>query len=66
MPMPSFRPSNVINAVKRGSADGHTVWVQAHADPVKHYQRLAVLFGYVHATPEGYVLTDLGVREMAE
>ena len=65
MSMPSFRPSNVIAAVKCGSFDGQGVWIPATSDPERHYQALAVVMGYVYKTPAGYVLTDLGRREIA-
>jgi hypothetical protein len=66
MPMPLFRPSNVIAATKSGSSNGRGVWMPAAADPERHYQILAALMAYVYRTPVGYVLTDLGTRENAK
>jgi hypothetical protein len=63
MPMPSFRPDSVINALNRGF-DGRSVWPKAKSDPERHYQKMAVAFHYVHETHIGYVLTDLGHREI--
>jgi hypothetical protein len=65
MPIPSFRPSNVIHATRLGFA-GRATWPKAVIDPEMHYQKLAAVCHYVHETPDGYVLSDLGRREIAK
>jgi hypothetical protein len=63
MSMPSGRSKNVIEAVKAGFK-GRKVWPIATTDPEAHYQQLAVTFGYVAGGPAGFLLTDLGDREI--
>jgi hypothetical protein len=63
MPMPSGRPDNVFNAIKRGFA-GRDLWPTATANPESHYQQMALTFGYIARTPGGFILTDLGAREI--
>jgi hypothetical protein len=63
MPIPSGRPNNVIDAIRKG-LNGRTVWPRAVADPKEaNYQNLAVTYGYIAEVTEGFVLTDLGRRE---
>jgi len=62
MPMPSGRPDNVIDAIRKGF-NGRTAWRKASANPEAHYQKLGVMFHYLAETPEGFVLTDLGRQE---
>jgi hypothetical protein len=56
MSLPSFRPDSVINALNR-AFKGRSVWPKANSDPERHYQKMAVMFHYVHETHIGYVFT---------
>jgi hypothetical protein len=40
------------------------VWPEAMSNPEAHYQQIAMTFGYVCKTKDGFKLTDLGEREM--
>jgi hypothetical protein len=63
MPIPSGCPDSVLDAIEKGFS-GRTIWPRATVNPEAHYQRLAVTFGYVAEVPTGFVLTELGLREM--
>ena len=63
MPMPSFRPTSTINTVREAFRH-RELWPKATIDPEAHYQKLAAAFRYVHETSGGYVLSDLGLREI--
>jgi hypothetical protein len=65
MPVPSGRPDNVIDAIRKGF-DGGAVWPKAVANPEAHYQMLGAMYGYLAEDTEGFVLTDLGSRETAQ
>ena len=63
MPILTGRPDNVIRFVK-ARFSGLTVSPFAQTNPEAEYQRLAEINQYVAKTQNGFVLTDLGRREI--
>ena len=56
-------PSPALEAL-RTIFKNSAVWPEAMSNPESHYQQLAMMFGYVCKTKDGFKLTDLGEREM--
>jgi hypothetical protein len=68
MPLPSGRPDNVINAMRKGF-DGRMVWPKASTgSEEERYQNLAVTYDYIAFVDEagGFMLADGGKRVMQE
>jgi hypothetical protein len=63
MPIPTGRPDAVLIALQK-EYSGRTVWTRATTNPEAHYQQMAVMFGYIVEISAGFVLTDLGLREI--
>ena len=64
MPLPSFRPDGVLKALA-AAFQHQDVWPKALIDPDAHHQKMAMMYRYIAETRAGYVLTDLGRREIA-
>ena len=65
MLVPSGRPDNILDAIKRGF-NGRTIWAKATTDADAYYQQMAAKYHYIAELPNGFVLTELGERETAQ
>jgi hypothetical protein len=59
--LPIERPEAIFAAVTAAFANGD-LWFKALVDPEAYYQRMALMYHYLHETPEGFILTDPGKR----
>ena len=54
-------PSHALQAIRAAFKDSE-VWSKAPADPDAYYQQIAMMFGYLCKTKDGFQLTELGER----
>lgn len=64
MPLPTGRPDTVLHALSEAFRD-REVWPAATTNPGVVHQRLGVMNHYLAGVAGGFVLTDLGAREVS-